>query len=148
MIYLSFFFCFMYLVDSKVESRPKEIQGGSLTMTEMNKYEKHVVDLELKLSLPGSSFGNLSNILKSITSRTSLLSSSSFHKACLPFILDIEGNLGGTSKYELPLWIAMGCTHCLTYVMVSKVDPECPNCKKFMLIDKFQENPTKKMRTN
>ncbi|TKY50796.1 hypothetical protein E2542_SST22302 [Spatholobus suberectus] len=109
----------------------------------MNEYEDcSGLDLELKLSPPGSSSGNLPNALKSTTSLPP-----SSRGAYPPSKLDIGDNLGGTSKHELPPLIAMGCARCFMYVMVSKADPKCPKCKNPKLIDKFQVNPTKKLRT-
>ncbi|RDX94642.1 hypothetical protein CR513_22945, partial [Mucuna pruriens] len=103
------------------------------------------IDLELKLSLPGSSPGNLPNALNSSTLWTPLQSSLSDGTYLLS-MLNIEENLGGTSKEELPPLVVMGCTHCLIYVMVSKADPKCPKCKNPNLIGNFHVNPEKKLR--
>ncbi|KAH1033966.1 hypothetical protein AAZX31_20G007400 [Glycine max] len=129
-------------VNFQVEAAQKGVKKRSLTESGMNEHENCVgLDLELKLSLAGSSSGNLSNALKSTTSRTLLPSSSSSHKVYLPSLLGINGN------HEPTPLIATGCPHCLYYVMISEADPKCPNCKSYNLIDMFQENPTKKMRT-
>jgi len=100
------------------------------------------VDLELKLSLPGSNSDNLLNF----NSRTPLSLSS--QRAFLPSKMDIEKNLEDAPKDELPPLIAMGCSMCLIYVMVSKAQPKCPICKNSDLVNKVQRNPPKKIRTS
>ncbi|KAK7393222.1 hypothetical protein VNO78_21763 [Psophocarpus tetragonolobus] len=136
-------------VNFEVGAAPKQMKKRSLAEIGMNNYKNIIeVDLELKLSLPGSNSSNLSNTIKATTLETTLPSSSAFHEPHIPSVLDIEENLGGTLKDDLPPLVVMGCARCLIYVMVSKVDPKCPSCKNSKLIDKFQLNPIKKRRTN
>ena len=48
------------------------------------------------------------------------------------------------SEVETASLVLMGCTHCLIYVMVSKVDPKCPKCMSSVLLDIFCENRSAK----
>ncbi|PON70282.1 hypothetical protein PanWU01x14_082060 [Parasponia andersonii] len=47
-------------------------------------------------------------------------------------------------KVEPSCLVLMGCSRCLLYVMVSKVDPKCPNCRSSILLDMFCENSNAK----
>ncbi|XP_020210883.1 uncharacterized protein LOC109795760 [Cajanus cajan] len=135
-------------VNFEVEAATNGTKKRSLTETGMNEYGNYSgIDLELKLSLPGSKSGNVPNALKSPASVTPLPPSSS-RGAYLPPILGKEENHDHTSGDELSSLTVMGCTRCLFYVMVSNVNPKCPNCKNPMLINIFQVNPAKKLRTS
>ncbi|CAJ1977575.1 unnamed protein product [Sphenostylis stenocarpa] len=104
------------LLTYKVGAASKEIKKRSLSEIGINEYEGCAeVDLELTLSLPGSSSGNLA--LKWVTSRTPLSSSSS-QGPCLSSKMDTDHK----NVDELPPLIAMGCAPCLIYVM-KLVDP-------------------------
>ncbi|KAK7357827.1 hypothetical protein VNO80_17124 [Phaseolus coccineus] len=119
-------------MDPKVEAASKQRKKRSLTEIGINEYEVcGEIDLELKLSQPGSTSGTLLS-----AKRTPLPLSS--ERACLPSKMDIDENLDDAPKEELPPLIAMGCALCLIYVMVSKANPKCPICSNSDLINKFQ----------
>ncbi|KAK7280520.1 hypothetical protein RJT34_25584 [Clitoria ternatea] len=119
-----------------VESTPEGIKRRRMNETNMNDHKRYSsLDLSLKLSPPNTSLGNLPKPLK--------LPSSTHGASYLSSILDINGNLG-----ELPSLIAMGCTHCLMYVVVPEAETKCPKCKNSKLIDKFRVNPTKEPNKN
>ncbi|ESW14867.1 hypothetical protein PHAVU_007G024000 [Phaseolus vulgaris] len=119
-------------MDPKVEAASKQGKKRSLIEIGINEYEVcGEIDLELKLSPPGSSSDNLLS-----AKRTPLPLSS--ERACLASKMDIGDNLDDGPKEELPPLIAMGCDLCLIYVMVSKANPKCPLCANSDLINQFQ----------
>ncbi|KAK3407944.1 hypothetical protein EUGRSUZ_J00276, partial [Eucalyptus grandis] len=95
--------------------------------TELGENEKSVgVDLTLRLSLP--QVGDEADQVA-----PQLGSSSGTH-------LDLKSkkvHADGGKPRELSS-IVMGCTNCWMYVMVSEINPTCPNCNSFILLDKFR----------
>ncbi|KAF5729397.1 hypothetical protein HS088_TW21G01562 [Tripterygium wilfordii] len=50
------------------------------------------------------------------------------------------------AQHGFPSLILMGCTHCYLYVMVSEMEPKCPNCQSSMLLDSFRGNAAQRSR--
>ncbi|KAJ6325678.1 hypothetical protein OIU76_012708 [Salix suchowensis] len=58
----------------------------------------------------------------------------------------VDGTGLSTGTMKVPSLVLMGCARCLIYVMVSEVDPNCPKCKRTVLMDVFRRRPAKKPR--
>ncbi|KAA8534582.1 hypothetical protein F0562_032159 [Nyssa sinensis] len=97
------------------------------------------LDLSLTLSSPALS-------IKEESLNESVSSSSPSQHSCI----SMEGNprqtLKKTEIHDVPALIVMGCQRCYMFVMVSELDPMCPQCKSTSLLDIFRENPAKKTR--
>ncbi|KAH1108950.1 hypothetical protein J1N35_012718 [Gossypium stocksii] len=54
-----------------------------------------------------------------------------------------------TMRYrpEVTSMLLVGCPRCLMYVMLSKVEPKCPQCKSTVLLD-FLDKETAKWASN
>ncbi|KAL3581232.1 hypothetical protein D5086_015564 [Populus alba] len=61
-----------------------------------------------------------------------------FDDSVPPFLTSVDDDL------ILGTIILLGCTHCLIDVMVSLVDPNCPEFKITILVDMFLQRPPKK----
>ncbi|XVF00031.1 hypothetical protein REPUB_Repub03eG0251200 [Reevesia pubescens] len=110
---------------------------------EMGEEEKRsILDLNLRLTPLGlHQNDHLSSNQYSELSSTSTSS-------CKPFNLDSSSEEVEFSdtKFEEPSLILMGCSRCLIYVMVSEINPKCPNCNTSILIDIFRNSFGKKSR--
>ncbi|KAK9283113.1 hypothetical protein L1049_011344 [Liquidambar formosana] len=95
-------------------------------------------DLNLKLSPPRL------NDPKDDSVNGSSSSLSSFQSSCMSLDLNINEPPQDIDLPEMSSLIVMGCTRCLMYVMVPKMEPQCPKCKSDVLLDIFRESPAKK----
>jgi len=93
------------------------------------------LDLSLRLSLPG-----LQHQQDEASKRVGISSS---QRSCM--IIDMN-SMNRTDITKVPSLVLMGCALCLIYVMVSEVDPKCPQCKRTVLVDVFRHRPAKKPR--
>lgn len=97
--------------------------------------------LDLKLSPPGL-------YLRGKSSDESKSSSPRSQDSCVSAEVESIANLENNLRLEGSSLIAMGCTFCLIYVMVTDADPRCPKCKNPGLLDIFRGNQAKRSRKN
>ncbi|KAG5248136.1 Gb:AAF [Salix suchowensis] len=99
-----------------------------------------MLDLELNLS-PSRPNPQVQSPMASISSSSSeILSAESSCVSSVPADMPVNypSNLVTT-----PMLVA-GCPRCLMFVMLSEVDPKCPQCKSTALLDFLREENTKK----
>lgn len=100
------------------------------------------LDLDLRLSPPGmhSQHNGSSNGFEISPSPPS-------QQSCMSFEWDLNESPNSTNNIiEIPSLTLVGCTNCLMYVMVPEVDPKCPKCKSYVLIDMSRQSLAKRFR--
>ncbi|PON68668.1 hypothetical protein TorRG33x02_261480 [Trema orientale] len=99
-----------------------------------------VIDLDLKLSPPDK---HHSPVVPH-RSQSKLSEEENFPSKSFDVNVNDQHFNCAAPKVEPSCLVLMGCSHCLLYVMVSKVDPKCPKCRSSILLDMFCENRSAK----
>jgi hypothetical protein len=133
-IYRFYLILFIYLLKIGVRCEEKERNGRCFPIMAQEGKSPNL-DLSLRLSLPG-----LQHQQDEASKRVGISSS---QRSCM--IIDMN-SMNRTDITKVPSLVLMGCALCLIYVMVSEVDPKCPQCKRTVLVDVFRHRPAKKPR--
>ncbi|KAL9236202.1 hypothetical protein vseg_010903 [Gypsophila vaccaria] len=114
---------------SKKKQQKRSLDGPSNCKETMNKNNKNIPWLDLKLNLSPPSSSRVSTGPESRSQSTSVSPTNS----CV-------SSSDTSSPAEATTMILVGCPRCLMYVMLSQDDPKCPKCNNTVLIDFLHNN--------